>query len=194
MSARSVDGTDTVATPDPDAPLIDARGPRFGAAITSVLLLLVILLGLTQPPSSTVVDRLLEPGSLLLTALVLLFAWGAFAGVQRHPYASAVPAPGGSGVWGRRRSVKKCSPDFRALVGLARDRGRALPCTWLGCGRPRDRRGPPRSSRPSSTRPSPTLPRVPVYVLIAARGTVRTPPSRLGLGGPPTVEENDHGC
>jgi len=86
MSARSVDGTDTVATPDPDAPLIDARGPRFGAAITSVLLLLVILLGLTQPPSSTVVDRLLEPGSLLLTALVLLFAWGAFAGVQRHPY------------------------------------------------------------------------------------------------------------
>lgn len=69
-----------------DARLIDARGPRFGAAITSVLLLIVVLLGLTQPISSTLVERLLEPGALLLTALVLLFAWGAFAGVQRHPY------------------------------------------------------------------------------------------------------------
>ena len=39
------------ATPGADARLIDARGPRFGAAVTSVLLLVVILLGLTRPLS-----------------------------------------------------------------------------------------------------------------------------------------------
>ncbi|MER3388852.1 MAG: DUF4395 domain-containing protein [Microcella sp.] len=68
------------------ARLIDARGPRFGAAVTSVLLLVVILLGLTSPLSSSVLGRLTEPGALLLAALVALFAWGAVAGVQRHPY------------------------------------------------------------------------------------------------------------
>lgn len=70
----------------PDARLIDVRGPRFGAAVTSVLLLVVILLGLTTPLSGTALARVIEPGALLLTALVALFAWGAFAGVQRHPY------------------------------------------------------------------------------------------------------------
>lgn len=65
---------------------IDPRGPRFGAAITSVLLLVVVLLGLTEPLGATLVDRWLQPSALLLTALVALFAWGAFAGIQKHPY------------------------------------------------------------------------------------------------------------
>jgi Domain of unknown function (DUF4395) len=58
-------------------PAIDPRGPRFGAGITGILLLVVIGLFL---------------GGLTLAALIvflfitLLFAWGAFAGVRKHPY------------------------------------------------------------------------------------------------------------
>jgi hypothetical protein len=58
-------------------PGIDPRGPRFGAGITGILLLVVIGLFL---------------GGLTLAALIvfilvtLVFALGAFAGVQRHPY------------------------------------------------------------------------------------------------------------
>ncbi|MGO2751165.1 MAG: DUF4395 domain-containing protein [Pseudoclavibacter sp.] len=65
---------------------IDPRGPRFGAAITAVLLLVTVFLGLTAPAAPTFADRLLQPGFLLLVALSALFAWGAFAGIQRHPY------------------------------------------------------------------------------------------------------------
>ena len=56
---------------------IDPRGPRFGAGITAILLLVVIGLFL---------------GGLTLAAFIvflfitLVFAWGAFAGVQKHPY------------------------------------------------------------------------------------------------------------
>lgn len=60
------------------APLeIDPRGPRFGASITAVLLLVVVYLALAG--SSVVAPW-------LFAALVALFAWGAFAGIQRHPY------------------------------------------------------------------------------------------------------------
>ncbi len=65
---------------------IDPRGPRFGASITSVLLLVVVLLGLTEPIGADLVARALQPAALLLAALVGLFAWGAFAGIQKHPY------------------------------------------------------------------------------------------------------------
>lgn len=65
---------------------IDPRGPRFGAAITSVLLIIVVLLGLTEPFGADLVARALQPSALLLTVIVALFAWGAFAGIQRHPY------------------------------------------------------------------------------------------------------------
>jgi hypothetical protein len=70
----------------PGKPGIDPRSPRFGAGITAVLLLIVIALGLLAPQADTVLGRFLQPGALLLTAISLLFAWGAFAGVQRHPY------------------------------------------------------------------------------------------------------------
>lgn len=56
---------------------IDPRSPRFGAGITGFLLLVVIGLA---------VGGAQLPALILFSAITLLFAWGAFAGVQRHPY------------------------------------------------------------------------------------------------------------
>ena len=56
---------------------IDPRSPRFGAGITAVLLLVVIGLDLGGADLAA---------TILFTAITLLFAWGAFAGVKRHPY------------------------------------------------------------------------------------------------------------
>ena len=56
---------------------IDPRGPRFGAGITAVLLLIVIGLSL---------GGLELPALIIFIAQTLLFAWGAFAGIRRHPY------------------------------------------------------------------------------------------------------------
>lgn len=67
-------------------PQIDPRGPRFGAAITTVLLLITIALGLQTPASAGLAARATEPAFLLLAVLTLIFAWGAFAGIARHPY------------------------------------------------------------------------------------------------------------
>jgi len=56
---------------------IDPRAPRFGAGITALLLLLVIVLALgTTGPAATI----------LFAALTTLFGYGAIAGIQRHPY------------------------------------------------------------------------------------------------------------
>lgn len=77
----------SAASPTSGAPAgIDPRGPRFGAAITATLLLVVVLLGLTEPQGSDVLARALQPSAALLTVLVGLFAWGAFAGIRKHPY------------------------------------------------------------------------------------------------------------
>lgn len=56
---------------------IDPRSPRFGAGITAVLLLVVLFLAFTGADTAA---------GLLLLAIALLFAWGTFAGVRRHPY------------------------------------------------------------------------------------------------------------
>ena len=56
---------------------IDPRSPRFGAGITAVLLLVVIGLALGGATLAA---------TILFIAITLLFAWGAFAGVKRHPY------------------------------------------------------------------------------------------------------------
>ena len=53
---------------------VDPRGPRFGAAITSTVLAIVLL---TTPSTLA---------SALLSAQTLVFALGAFAGLQFHPY------------------------------------------------------------------------------------------------------------
>lgn len=56
---------------------IDPRGPRFSAGITAAILLVVIGLSL---------GGLIVPAFVLFAAQTLLFAWGAFAGVARHPF------------------------------------------------------------------------------------------------------------
>jgi hypothetical protein len=72
---------------------IDPRSPRFGAGITAVLLLITISLGLSSPvPGVTLAERSAAPGLILLVLLSALFAWGAFAGVQRHPYGALFKA------------------------------------------------------------------------------------------------------
>jgi hypothetical protein len=67
-------------TPAPARPAsagIDPRGPRFGAAITGVLLLVDLFLGVLGVHGIALI---------LLAALAVLFGFGAFAGIQRHPY------------------------------------------------------------------------------------------------------------
>ncbi len=56
---------------------IDPRGPRFGAAITAVLLLVTIGLALSDVTLAA---------TIVFAFLTAVFAWGAFAGIQRHPY------------------------------------------------------------------------------------------------------------
>ena len=56
---------------------IDPRGPRFGAGITAALLLVVVVLGVAGASTAAF---------WLLVAATALFAWGAFAGIRRHPY------------------------------------------------------------------------------------------------------------
>jgi len=68
---------------------IDPRGPRFGATITVILLAVDVLLGLsgvsvTSP--TTLAQRVADPAFILLVVITAIFAWGAFAGIQRHPW------------------------------------------------------------------------------------------------------------
>ncbi|PPL19304.1 hypothetical protein GY24_06685 [Microterricola pindariensis] len=56
---------------------MDPRGPRFSAAITAVLLFAVVLLALSGAETAALLG---------LAAIAALFAWGAFAGIRRHPY------------------------------------------------------------------------------------------------------------
>lgn len=58
-------------------PGIDPRGPRFGAGITAVLLLVDVFLALAG---------FAIPALVLLAALAALFAWGVVAGIRRHPW------------------------------------------------------------------------------------------------------------
>lgn len=59
----------------PPAHQIDPRGPRFGAAITTVVLALILLFGSNSPIAA-----------LLLTIQILAFAAGAILGLQAQPY------------------------------------------------------------------------------------------------------------
>ncbi|MDN4595738.1 DUF4395 domain-containing protein [Leifsonia virtsii] len=61
----------------PAAAGIDPRSPRFGAGITAVLLLVDLFLSLVGATTAAAV---------LLLVIAVLFAWGAFAGIRRHPY------------------------------------------------------------------------------------------------------------
>jgi len=59
---------------------IDPRGPRFAASITAALLLIAVVLSLigisTAQADTTLAQRVLDPGFLLLVAIALLFLWG----------------------------------------------------------------------------------------------------------------------
>jgi len=67
----------TSTTTTTDRPRIDPRGPRFGALITAVILLAVIFLALVGASGAALA---------LLALQTAVFAWGAFAGIGRHPY------------------------------------------------------------------------------------------------------------
>lgn len=72
---------------------IDPRGPRFGASITAVALLVTIALGLTQETlGDSLAERAMEPAFLLLVVITALFAWGAFLGIGKHPYGALFKA------------------------------------------------------------------------------------------------------
>ena len=58
-------------------PGIDPRGPRFGAAITGILLLATIALNLSGAVLAS---------TIVFAYIVAVFAWGAIAGIKRHPY------------------------------------------------------------------------------------------------------------
>ena len=66
-----------MSQPDPAARGIDPRSPRFGAGITAVLLLVDVFLGVAGVHGIALI---------VLAALAVLFGWGAFAGIRRHPY------------------------------------------------------------------------------------------------------------
>jgi len=65
---------------------IDPRSPRFGAGVTAILLVVTLFLALITPLADTIAARAVQPAFPLLLAIALLFAWGAFAGIRRHPY------------------------------------------------------------------------------------------------------------
>ena len=70
------------AAPRPHRPSpIDVRGPRFGASLTSVLLIVgtfLAFLGSATRPSS-LGERLADPGFLVILLAAVLFAWGALS-------------------------------------------------------------------------------------------------------------------
>lgn len=114
MSAEKAGAPETPAKPFG----IDPRGPRFGASITAVLLLTVVLLGLTETLGGDLVARALQPAALLLTVIVALFAWGAFAGIQKHPYGLLYRAVVAPRLAPPEEREDPAPPTFAQLVGL----------------------------------------------------------------------------
>lgn len=91
-------------------PQIDPRGPRFGAAITTVLLLVVIYLSL---------DTKTFPSAIaLLGIIVALFAIGAFFGNAKHPYGYIFKRLVRPLLQAPRELEDPRPPQFAQLVGL----------------------------------------------------------------------------
>ncbi len=105
-------GTATVTT---QREPIDSRGPRFGAGITAVLLLVVAALDLGAPESGGA--RI--AGWSLLAAIAALFAWGAFAGISRHPYGRVFAVAIRPRLRGEARPEDPAAPTFAQGVGFA---------------------------------------------------------------------------
>jgi Domain of unknown function (DUF4395) len=97
--------SNTTAT-QPD--LVDVRGPRFAAWVTTAVLVIALIVSALSPPAAAVI----------LSLQALVFAIGAVGGPRRHPYGrvfATVVAP-------RLGPVKEREPvpplKFAQLVGL----------------------------------------------------------------------------
>jgi hypothetical protein len=64
--------SNTVAQPD----LVDVRGPRFAAWVTTAVLVLALVVSAASPPAAAVI----------LAAQAAVFAIGAIGGPRKHPY------------------------------------------------------------------------------------------------------------
>jgi hypothetical protein len=90
-------------------PGIDPRGPRFSAAITAVLLIVTIVLGLVGAQLAAWI---------LLVVIALLFLWGAATGVQRHPYGALFRSLVRPRLAPPTELEDPAPPTFAQLVGL----------------------------------------------------------------------------
>ena len=88
-------------------PQVDARGARFAAALTTVVLAAALVL---EPSTATVV---------LLAVQTVLFGIGAVAGVQRTPYAWIFRTLVRPRLRGRPELEDAAPPRFAQAVGLA---------------------------------------------------------------------------
>ncbi len=78
VSAPTVEHSETTDSSNSSTPPgIDPRGPRVSAALSASLLLAVVVLSLLGAELAALTG---------LAAVAVLFAWGAFAGIRRHPY------------------------------------------------------------------------------------------------------------
>ncbi|MGN6744395.1 MAG: DUF4395 domain-containing protein [Amnibacterium sp.] len=88
---------------------VDPRAPRFGAAITATLLLADVFLAVA---GATVA------GVVLLAALTALFAWGALAGIRRHPWGVLFRRLVRPHLGAPAELEDAAAPTFAQLVGL----------------------------------------------------------------------------
>lgn len=89
---------------------IDPRGPRFGAAITSVLLLITIFLGLDQATEGAAFA--------LLSVITILFAIGALFGNAKHPYGLIFKALVRPRLAAPKELEDPRPPQFAQVIGL----------------------------------------------------------------------------
>ena len=100
---------------------IDPRGPRFGAAITTVLLAVDVVLGLVGPSTlagTTLTQRLADPALWLLVIIGFFFGWGAFGGIQTHPYGRFFRAVIAPKLSAPRELENPKPPTFAQLIGF----------------------------------------------------------------------------
>jgi hypothetical protein len=89
---------------------IDPRGPRFGAAITTVLLAIDVYLALDT--------NTLPTAFWLLTVITALFAIGAFFGNSRHPYGWIFKTFVRPRLAAPKELEDAAAPQFAQLIGL----------------------------------------------------------------------------
>jgi hypothetical protein len=100
---------------------IDPRGPRFGATITLILLtieLVLLLSGTSVTSSDSLAQIVTSPSIWLLTFIVVIFAIGAFAGIQKHPYGAIFKAVIRPRLQAPRELEDPKPPTFAQLIGF----------------------------------------------------------------------------